>query len=168
MASDTGSFDSALGDNSYCIHVYPHGGFIDAIDGHKFEDLHPFALGHLANHPGAGQRPNVRAVTFLWRDVALIQYPSARSNMQPAPDCAASLYPVPNEMKPGFWFLDPPTATGEPIHLVPAVHAELLCGCALVTLTDLGSQSMLEEEEELTLDYALQPPFPPWYRAVAP
>ncbi len=155
LDGDTGSFDSALGDNSYCMHVYPFGGFLDAVDGRRFAAIHPFALGHLANHPEAGQPPTVAAVAFLWRDVALIQDRSARADMQ-------TLYPVPNEMKAGFWFLDPDT--GETIDLVPTVHSELLCGCALVALTDLGGGG----EEEITLDYALQPPFPPWYHAVAP
>jgi hypothetical protein len=159
LDGDTGSFDSALGDNSYCLHVYPFGGFLDAVDGHSFEAIHPFALGHLANHPEAGQPPTVTTVTFLWRHVALIQDQRARADMQLAP----ASYPVPNEMKAGFWFLDP--ATGEPVDLVPTVHSHLLVGCALVALTDLGGRGA---PEEMTLDYGLKPPFPPWYHAVAP
>jgi hypothetical protein len=166
LQGDTGSFDAAIGDNSYCMHVFPHGGFLDAEDGHRYAARHPFALGHLANHPPAGQRPNVAVVAFLWRDVAEVQDRNQRAETH------QYLHPVPNEMKAGFWFLDP--ATGDAVNLSPTVptHAELLCGCALVALDDLEGGSHDSEEGssgpgiEIILDYALQPPFPPWYRAV--
>lgn len=164
LQGDTGSFDAAIGDNSYCMHVFPHGGFLDARDCHRFAAWHPFALGHLANHPEAGKLPNVAAVAFLWRDVAEVQDQSLRAGAH------QYLHPVPNEIKAGFWFLDP--ATGDAVSLSPTVptHAELLCGCALVALDDLeggGTEGGSSGSGiEITLDYALQPPFPPWYRAV--
>lgn len=156
LTSDQGSFDESLGDNAYCMQILPYGGFLDGQDGHEFEKMHPFAVGQFANHPPKGIRPTVYALPFLWSDIAQLLNDAGR-------DTDTDTLPRPNYMRGGFWFIDP--ATNHQVDLVPEspAHDSLLCGCALIAASDLdGGQRGLE----ITLDYALQKPFPPWYSPV--
>jgi hypothetical protein len=150
VGSADGNFSNSVSDvrhmwqtNEYIIHLNLSGGYLDGKD--IKNQINPFAVAQMVNHPSPSFHPNVISLDFHWEDVYnLCSGQLANKNIFQSYSQYVSL--LPNQFGNGPWYVD--SSTDEVIMINdgagPPCH---LAGLAYMALEDI------QDGVELFFDY---------------
>ena len=133
----------AVDENAYILNLQepPCSGYIDALSSHN-DNENPNACGHLVNHDAT--YPNVQVQSVCWSDI-----------LEGGEDLDKNYFDLPNIVRsdnaPRYYF------NGDNCEIVRYDdHDASVCGAVLCATRDI------HKNQEVVLNYQLQPPLPSW------